>query len=240
MPELIYEKKMLVRSEQVDMTRRMRVSELFRIMEEASIAHTEELGCTREKTLDKGLLWVIARQTAEIEDLPVYDEEITLRSWQGETMHVFFPRFYEVMRGDRCIVRGRAMWTLIDEKSREIIMPEDYDISIPAKPGSEEMYLAAVIKPKWAGQPDAEEHLVTRFSQIDINGHMNNTRYFDIVDDINGAEFCCANMPRMVSANYVSELVAGEEFDLSCYVNGQDRYYEGRGTKQKFRIMISY
>ena len=78
---LTYEKKILIRSEQVDMTRKLRMSELFRLMEEASIAHTEELGCTRDRTLDRGLLWIITRQQAEIEELPAYDEEITVRSW---------------------------------------------------------------------------------------------------------------------------------------------------------------
>lgn len=51
---LTYEKKILIRSEQVDMTRKLRMSELFRLMEEASIAHTEELGCTRDRTLEIG------------------------------------------------------------------------------------------------------------------------------------------------------------------------------------------
>ena len=91
--ELVYEKKVLIRSEQVDMTRRLRMSELFRLLEEASIAHTEELGCTRDKTLDRGLLWIITRQLVEIDEMPAYDEEITVRSWQGEMQHVFFPRF---------------------------------------------------------------------------------------------------------------------------------------------------
>ena len=80
---LTYEKRIRIRSEQVDMTRKLRISELFRIMEEASIAHTEALGCTKDKTLDRGLLWVIARQSAEIEELPAYDDEIVIRSWQG-------------------------------------------------------------------------------------------------------------------------------------------------------------
>ena len=110
---LTYEKKILIRSEQVDMTRRLRMSELFRIMEEASIAHTEELGCTRDRTLDRGLLWIITRQQAEIEELPAYDEEITVRSWQGDMMHVFFPRFYEIERAGKVIVRGQALWMLI-------------------------------------------------------------------------------------------------------------------------------
>ena len=52
----IYRKELLLRSEHVDMYRRLRTSELFRLLQEASIRHTEELGMGRDKTLDRGVL----------------------------------------------------------------------------------------------------------------------------------------------------------------------------------------
>lgn len=273
---LTYEKKILIRSEQVDMTRKLRISELFRLMEEASIAHTELLGCTREKTLDRGLLWVITRQQAEIEELPAYDEEITVRSWQGEMMHVFFPRFYEIERAGKVIIRGQALWVLIDEEERQMIMPEDYDIEIPGRPGSDDMMLPAVVMPKGCTEASSaaggsqgagqimQEDLITRFSQVDINGHMNNTRYFDIIDDAvcegaigvmkdeAGSTYdltakvrdaaAWKKTPRLISANYLSELKAGDRFALTGYrdENGSV-YYEGAdGNRVKFRIKYEY
>ena len=297
-----YEKKILIRSEQVDMTRRLRISELFRLMEEASIAHTEEIGCTREKTLDRGLLWVITRQQAQIEELPKYDEEIIIRSWQGDMMHVFFPRFYEIERAGKIIVRGQALWILIDEEEREMIMPEEYGIEIPGRPGSDDMMLPPVVMPKGfthsgAGTNAAEpgngadkgagifvaENLVTRFSQVDINGHMNNTRYFDIIDDAmysfctGGAEaagwsehgtmaaktaglsehgtvaaktaglsehgpMAVRRVPRVIRANYLSELRAGDRFTLTGYreENGAVFYEGADGDKIKFRIAYEF
>ena len=255
---LTYEKKILIRSEQVDMTRKLRMSELFRLMEEASIAHTEKLGCTRDRTLDRGLLWIITRQQAEIEELPAYDEEITVRSWQGDMMHVFFPRFYEIERAGRVIVRGQALWMLIDEESRLMIMPEDYDIFIPGRPGSDDMMLAPVVIPEELKEADPaiRQELVTRFSQVDINGHMNNTRYFDIIDDalytMHPAEE--KKVPRLVRANYLSELRAGDCFTLTGYAErssdsaaaegagtGTALYFEGAdGDKVKFRIAYEF
>ena len=277
---LTYEKKILIRSEQVDMTRKLRMSELFRLMEEASIAHTEELGCTRDRTLDRGLLWIITRQQAEIEEMPAYDEEITVRSWQGDMMHVFFPRFYEIERAGRVIIRGKALWMLIDEAGRQMIMPEDYDIFIPGRPGSEDMMLAPVVIPSALKREGSEaaaadgagasapggdksglvirQDLETRFSQVDINGHMNNTRYFDIIDDalytMSSAADAGSRVPRLVRANYLSELRAGDRFTLSGYIGrgesdpaagtGEESYslyFEGADAdKVKFRIVYDF
>lgn len=237
----VYEKKLTIRSEQVDLTRHLRMSELFRLMEEASIAHTEELGCTKEKTLDRGLLWVISRQEAEIEELPAYDDEILVRSWQGDMMHVIFPRFYEIERGGRVLARGRAMWMLMEEESREFAMPEDYDIFIPGRPGSEDIMLPAINIPSGAG-PDAADALVTRFSQVDINGHMNNTRYFDIIDDVLWAEGGGAPpIPKRVLANYLSELRLGDAFELRRYESEGGLIFEGVSDERPmFRISCEY
>ena len=230
--ELTYEKTLLIRSEQVDMTRRLRMSELFRLLEEVSIAHTEALGCTRRETLDRGLLWIITRQIAEIDELPVYDDEITIRGWQGDMMHVFFPRFYEIERDGRVLVRARAMWSLIDQTDRSIIMPEDYGIELPGRPGS----------------------LVTSFSQMDINGHMNNTSYFDMIDDAvwagvsarSGSSSDTATaanimpVPKTLYINYMSEIKAGESITLNEYKEAGTLWFEGTGEKPYFRVRITY
>ena len=130
------------------MTRRLRMSELVRLLEDISIAHTEALGCTRRETLDRGLLWIITRQLVEIDEMPVYDNEITIRGWQGEMMHVFFPRFYELIKEGMVIIRAQALWSLIDEDTREIIMPEDYGIELPGRPGSDDMFLTTIVIPE--------------------------------------------------------------------------------------------
>ena len=221
------------------MTRRLRMSDLFRLLEEASIAHTEELGCTRDKTLDRGLLWIITRQLVEIDEMPAYDDEITVRSWQGDMQHVFFPRFYEIERDGRVLVRGQALWMLIEEETRSMVMPEDYDIFIPGRPGSDDMMLPSVVIPKDAGALESIP-LVTRFSQVDINGHMNNTRYFDIIDDALWGGGETVRIPRSVLANYLSELRLGDEFTLKEYKKGDTLYFEGAAEKPSFRVKIKY
>ena len=250
------------------MTRRLRMSDLFRLLEEASIAHTEELGCTRDKTLDRGLLWIITRQLVEIDEMPAYDEEIIVRSWQGEMQHVFFPRFYEIERDGMVIIRGQALWMLIEEETRSMAMPEDYDIFIPGRPGSDDMMLPAIAIPKNAEASESMS-LVTRFSQVDINGHMNNTRYFDIIDDalhaaarpfsakegtkaadkesfndavteVSVSSNNVPKTPKIVLANYLSELRLGDEFILKKYNNSDTLYFEGIAEKPYFRVKIKY
>ncbi|MBQ1305318.1 MAG: hypothetical protein IIY44_02855, partial [Erysipelotrichales bacterium] len=59
----IYRKTYTLKSKDVDMFRKLRISRLFEMLQEAAIAHTEELGCRRDKTLDKGFLWIVTQQS---------------------------------------------------------------------------------------------------------------------------------------------------------------------------------
>lgn len=254
--ELTYIRTLDIRSEQVDMTRRMRMAELFRLLEDVSIAHTEELGCTRVETLDKGLLWIITRQLVEIDEMPEYDDEITVRGWQGDMMHLFFPRFYEILKGDKVIIRAQALWALVDTESRSLIMPEDYGIELPGRPGSDDMMLPAIVIPETAGEPVFSEKLVTRFSQMDINGHMNNTSYFNLIDDAiwtdvssripedaatdTKAAASAMPVPKTLYINYMNEIRPGERLTLSEYKDGDTIYFEGAGDKPFFRVRITY
>ena len=127
----IYREELLLRSKHVDMYRRLRTSELFRLLQEASIRHTEELGMGRDKTLDRGILWVLGLQTAQIRRMPEYDEEIVLKSWPGKTMHLFFPRYYQIeTAAGEVLVRASALWSLVDQETRKLVFPEKYGVVI--------------------------------------------------------------------------------------------------------------
>ena len=138
----VYRQELLLRSKDVDMYRRLRTSELFRLLQEASIRHTEELGMGRDKTLDKGILWVLLLQSAEIARMPEYDERIVLKSWPGRTMHLLFPRYYrlETAAGEH-LLSASALWSLVDEKTRKVVFPERYGVEIEGVATGEEIAL---------------------------------------------------------------------------------------------------
>ena len=220
----IYERSLLLGSEHVDCFRRLRTSTLFELLQTASIRHTEELGVGRDKTLDRGLLWVIVRQYVLVDRMPEYDERITLRSWPGKTLRVLFPRYYEILseRGET-LVRGSAVWSLMSAESRSTVFPDEHRIEIPGvETGRELPYLT---KLRTAETPNHFDFIVP-YSYVDLNGHMNNTRYFDLIEDHLPAAKA-GKLLREIHTEYAAEakwdaalhVAWGEENDM-YYVNG--------------------
>ena len=232
-----YERRILLRSKDVDMHRRLRTSVLFELLQEAAITHTEELGMGREKTLDRGFLWVVTMQRAEITRMPVYDERVTLRSWPGETMHVFFPRHYSLTdeRGEP-LIRANALWMLVDQNTRRMIFPDRCGIVIEGTETGEELALPSAP----ARLPVTQESsFVVPYSYVDLNGHMNNTRYFDLMEDSLPAAAEGKRL-REVTAEYSSEVRLGDKLQIRWGEQEARYYLEGALEKPCFRMALRY
>ena len=233
----IYTERLTLRSRDVDMFRRLRTSELFKLLQEASIRHTEQLGMGRDRTLDRGILWVLLMQRAEIVRMPEYDEKIVLRSWPGKTMHLLFPRFYSLeTEAGEALVKASALWGLVDEKSRKAVFPERYGIEIAGTETGKEIDLPGPIR-KLAC--DREKRFEVPYSFVDMNGHMNNTRYFDLAEDCVGAA-AGGKLLKEVRTEYVNEARFGEELTLRW--NGADGtvFLSGESSKPVFRMTLRY
>lgn len=233
----MYREELLLRSKDVDLHRRLRTSRLFELLQEASIRHTEQLGMGRDKTLDKGLLWIVGLQRAQISRMPVYDEQILLKSWPGDTMHLFFPRYYQMeTAAGEVLLRSSALWTLVDQETRKVVFPEKYGVVIPGEPTGEEIGL-----PSSPRRMELSESVPFRvpYSYVDLNGHMNNTRYFDLAEDCVPASREGRPL-RLVQTEYVSEAKLGDELQVRWGTDGKGFYLQGEGEKPVFRMRLEY
>jgi len=235
--EGVFEEELRLKNRDVDMHRRLRTSRLFELLQEAAIAHTEQLGMGREKTLDRGLLWVVTLQRAQIARLPEYDETVRLQSWPGETMHLLFPRYYrmETAAGEE-LLRASALWMLVDAKTRRFVFPERYGIAVAGTETGRELPLPV---PPAAMETDAEREFVVPYSYVDLNGHMNNTRYFDLAEDCisaaaEGRRLCS------VEAEYKAEVRLGERITPRWGADGERFFLPGGGERPAFTISLAY
>ena len=226
-----------LRSRDVDMFRRLRSSELFKLLQEISIRHTEELGMGREKTLDRGILWVLLMQRAEIARMPAYDEEIVLRSWPGKTMHLLFPRYYSVeTAAGEPLLRASALWSLVDAATRKVVFPERYGVGIDGSETGEEIALPGAIRKQDCG---FERDFEVPYSFVDLNGHMNNTRYFDLAEDCVGAA-AQGKLLREVRTEYMNEARFGETLHLCWSGEDGEVFLTGESDKPVFRMLLRY
>ncbi|MBR4727919.1 MAG: hypothetical protein IK080_08540 [Clostridia bacterium] len=232
-----YECSYKILASDTDLYRRLRLSRLFTLLQEAAIAHTELLGAGKERTLDRGLLWVITRQQAEITRLPVYNETIRLTSLPGDMMHAFFPRYYRITDADgNELVNAAALWVLMDRNSRTMVAPETAGVTVHgAAPSWKALWPRA---PKLPADGEPQTFRVP-YSYLDLNGHMNNTRYFDLAEDLMPPALRAAAV-RDIRMEYTGEAREGEDLTLRCSAANGEFLLSGEAEKRLFRLGLRY
>lgn len=224
-------------SSDVDPRRRLRLSRLFTLLQEAAIAHTEGLGFGREKTLDRGYLWVVALQQIHVTRLPVYDEHVVLESVPGETMHTLYPRYTRILDEQGAeLLKASAIWTLIDEKARSMVSPEKTGVLIH---GMAADWKTAFPRPPKSASDASPRSWIVPYSMTDLNGHMNNARYVDLAEDAMPPTLRQRRL-RSVQAEYSAEVRVGDTVELSAEALEDGFLFSGSAGKRVFRLRFDY
>jgi len=221
-------------TEHVTPKRKLRLSWVLRFLQEAAIGGVSKIGYPHEKTLDRGLLWVVGKQRIEIARLPEYDETIRISTYPGKKFFRFFQRhtYIETPEGES-LIKANAVWTLIDYKTRKMVDAEQYGINIPEESKEGELRFPAPYP-----VPPLAKKTATRakWSECDINGHINNCAYLDIAEDLIPVSFLMEKSPLAIDITYKKEVLLDEEIEISYDLVGDEWYFES----DHFSIRIKY
>lgn len=232
-----YKEEVLIRSYQTDMNARLRPSALLQLMQEAAGAHAEKLGIGRNALIAQDLAWVLTRIEVEMDRWPSSGEKIMVETFPMALKRWFFPRYF-VFRDERGRDIGRAasLWVLLDLKSRRMSRP---DAVTPYLPDNSDllapMGLPAVVS-EVSGTLETGER-VPVYTDLDCNGHVNNTRYVDWCCDALGIESMQRLEFRHLIVNFDSEVLPSQVIRTELKRLGSDFSFCGfEGDKRHFDI----
>ncbi len=233
-----YTKDYRVSYTDADLNRRLRISRLFTLLQEVSMTHAAMLDLGDDKTLDAGILWIVTLQQASVRKMPAYGETIRIETWPGKLRHFLFPRYYRVRDAQgNILIEASSYWALMDENTRRIVFPEQYGLK-PAEPG-EETDIPLPVSPE-APRTEAAGAFTVPFSYVDLNGHMNNTRYFDLAEDRMPEPFRSRDIV-LIRSEYAREARLDAEIALKYETVGDTFLLAGEsGGKKLFKIALSY
>ncbi len=129
----------------------------------------------------RGLMWVVVRYEVELVRAFLSGEKLTLSTWASPFRHKMSQRSYLArnQNGD-CILRAAGIWAVVDRKTRSMVDPVKLELFLPGEVTGEE--LSRPVSPKKL-IPQRTDTYVVAASDLDMNGHMNNCRYFDLIQN---------------------------------------------------------
>jgi acyl-ACP thioesterase len=124
-----------------------------------------------------------------------------------------FPRA-AVVKNDKGeeLYRCTTLWALVNKHTRKLVLPADSGVTFPGCILGDELPVPNSFAALPQGQLSARK---VCFSELDLNGHMNNTKYLDWVNDLLPSQFHKEHAFRDVNICYLSEALEGQTVTLS-------------------------
>ncbi|MDE6656149.1 MAG: hypothetical protein K2J85_04070 [Anaeroplasmataceae bacterium] len=173
-----------VHTKDVDFNDVIRPTAILDMFQDLAGLHAEELGVGYLDLKEKNYAWVVLYQQYEIKKLPPYLERVDLVTWPKPKSRLEFEREYLLKNkeGDT-LVQGISNWVIIDLNTRGLVRSDKINFN-----GEYEAFTNYPEKCKRKLSLDA--NLITdeftyevTLEDIDHNGHMNNARYINIIQN---------------------------------------------------------
>ncbi len=209
--EPIYRKQFQLDDMVTDCFDKLKLSSLLYYVQEVAGQHCNALSVSRQ-VAERGLFWAIIRHGVQITRLPQKGETITLETWPMPTTRVSYPRSVVALdeKGQE-LFRSVSLWVLMDSHSRAMVLPGKSGVLVPGVLRGNELPSPASLVPSSLA---AGCHRRVCFTDLDVNGHMNNCRYLDWAADLLPSGFHGAHQLQGFTLCYLSEAREGEELLL--------------------------
>ena len=211
--EPVYRETFTLSDIHLDRFRRLKPAVLLYFVQEVSAKHAAMLGNDWETLAEKNLFWAIIRHKVQITRMPQAGQTITLETWPMPTTRVAYPRAtvaYDEQGNE--LFRTVALWVLMDLQTRAMILPGKSGVVVNGLTRGSELDIPPSITPK------VLENQCLRtvgYTELDRNGHMNNTRYLDWVDDLLPSAFHRDHPMKEILLCYLAEGREGQQIRLS-------------------------
>jgi len=207
--ENVLTKTLFLRSRDCDFTGRWKPSEIFMAMQELAGDHSAILGAGYEHLRSLSLAFALTRTELHMQRYPRMGEKVVCHTWAAPVMKWMFPRYFifESESGERLGYAG-TIWVLLDLNERKMAAPSALDVEIATGDMAAPMRMSG--RPAVPSDDAASREYLPGYGEIDVNGHVNNTRYVAWACDALGTGTFEKQCVRSLIVNYSHEILPGQ------------------------------
>jgi acyl-ACP thioesterase len=234
----IYEVNTIV----LDSRKRLGLAGLLNLLQDAAWIHASHCGWGYEDLIRRGTIWVLARQKLVMSDWPHWRDVVTVRTWGRPTTGALALREYEILVGEKKLGECTTSWLILDYATRR---PQKIDRAAHDAVCRKDGFLAIEAqKIALRGDLKPAATFAVRDSDLDVNGHVNNTRYAQWATDSLAPEVLATLRFSEYEVNFLSETRVGDNVvvERSGFepANGLLRcQFQGRRAAEKKPLFVA-
>ncbi len=205
MPEYQMEREFELEIGGVDERRMARPSTIVGMMQELATCHAEELGLDKAAWETSRAFWVLSRLKYHINRPLMQHEVIRAVTWPRMIRGALWYRDFRFFVGEEEVGYAVTGWAIIDVDHHRLVRPTALGLNVPDQIDGITEQLSQI---RCKDLEPAFERTV-RYSDIDVNHHLNNVKAIDILTDAIGLEENPDWYVTEMTVNYKAETECG-------------------------------
>lgn len=218
-------KDLRVTDPECDYHNRMKLSDILRHMQEISGEHLYELGLPYERLYGMGQVFLLSKIWLDVKRRPASGETLRWVTEPYAPVGAQFVRCNDVVDADgEIILHSDTLWMLVDPRTRSILRPNSFGAPLPLK----KTFDRAGLQRFRVARPEGLEPAGTRtvyYSDLDVNRHMNNAIYADVVCDFLPDDVLEKSEPAGLFLHFQSEAVLHAPLSVSYTRTGDGDWF---------------
>ena len=175
-----------------DFTKHLFIGHLGNNLLNAADFHSNDRGYGVNYLNSVNKTWVLSRLSVELDKIPAIYEDFVVETWIDSVMRYFINRNFKITNKDGYVYGyGKSIWAMIDTTTRQpvdILKTSNETISEYL----ETDYANPIKKSSRVKLDDdlkLQQSILTTYSDIDINGHVNSIKYIEHILDLFPIEY---------------------------------------------------
>ncbi len=230
-----YEKSYELRAADFDRYDRIHPASILSLFQDVAGIHANELGIGFHQLMANKTIWVLTKVRYRVVGQLRRYETVRVRTWPLPPARVNFRREYCIESPDGTpLVYGTSEWVIVHSEKRRVlpatnVYPEGEDYR------TDTFFEGRLAKVPQFDAADEGRTVVPGYTQLDINGHINNTCYAGyVMDALSPAD---GETVREMQIDYHRELIEGTPVQL--HLQREGRTVLAKGVSGEGECMFS-
>lgn len=194
----------------------------LQIMQEIAATHSEYLGIGSPELQDKGLEWVILRNTINVNRYIKWSETVHVETWAHQKYKLYFPRtIVGYDDNGKQLFKSTSFWALLNRNRNFRPIPPKPYLDMYGYPQNEE----EAKSPNFPSKVNIDDSyklinnriLSSRYDDIDINQHTNNISYIKWMISLMDDEYRNTHKVSFIDSAWMQQTYTSDKNNIRNY-----------------------
>lgn len=238
----IYTKNFTVGTTQVDLFDHCSPGTFLQVFQDIATEHAAILNFGRDYLVEHyHACWIIARVWYRLNRPIMVGETVTIHTWHRGAQGFTVNRDFDLYVGEEYVGEAVEAWVVADIENRKMLRPSKIETLAAAIP-PETVKDIRLMPIRCPGEKQPVYERTVRYSDLDLNGHMNNTKYADVLMDAMTVEEMQGRFVSEFQLNYSKECMPLETMTVCRVLNGDSCYIDGMSAdgERRFEATLQF